>query len=549
MSSRPRPIALLLLYSALVVWLTWPLATRLGTALPEAAPGTHLEPPLLAWTLATEARGLTGGGFGDAPIYHPASHALFLGETAFGALPLFLPPYLLGGNPTLALNLTFLALLAITACAVHVVVHRWTRSGLAGAVAASALLTSRWFIEGTAATPHAAALMYLPGIMLLAATPRPTGRTAFALVALVVAQGACGVDLAVTVVVLLALLAAGHLAWPTTRARGVQLLAVLTFALPALLLVYVGYLIGWTEYPGLLAQRFPEAAAAPTVPGIPWSAESALEPWAMAWPLVVVAGLGAIATIAAARRGSQDVLAPWRAAAFWTLAGLALSVADGGATGMPARFGAVSLVGHAVLAGLGFAACEDVLVRTLRPRWTALRRTAGWLTLGVRVGLAVVVILACRLAYLDGPPVVAEAYATVPAIGADDPLAARLARGTGPVLEVPTWRDLEDPRTPAAETRAMYRALHHHRPVLNGYRPFWPTGFLDRAQLAARLPDPEAVAMLRAQTDLATIVVHLGELTADEAARWQAATDGARSDLRLTDRLDDTLVFDVLPPA
>src|SRR5215475_2126621 len=112
MPGTPRPLALLLLYSTLVVWLTWPLASQLGTALPNPIPQAHVSAPRLGWALADESRVLTSGAsFADAGIFHPASNALFFGEVAFGALPFFLPPFLLSGNPTLALNLLFLAAL------------------------------------------------------------------------------------------------------------------------------------------------------------------------------------------------------------------------------------------------------------------------------------------------------------------------------------------------------------------------------------------------------------------------------------------------------
>src|SRR5262249_46857114 len=143
---------LLLLYGTLVVWLTWPLASQLGAALPDTTPQARVSALRLGWALAHESHALTSGAsFADAGIFHPASNGLFFGEVAFGGLPFFLPPFLLSGNPTLALNVLFLAALAVTACVVHVVVQRWTRSGLAGGVAAWTLLTSRWLVWSAAA--------------------------------------------------------------------------------------------------------------------------------------------------------------------------------------------------------------------------------------------------------------------------------------------------------------------------------------------------------------------------------------------------------------
>src|SRR5262249_26138733 len=382
--------------------------------------------------------------------------------------------------------------------------------GVGGGGGGGAGLTSRWLVWSAAATPNAAVLMYLPAIMLLVAAPRPA-ETTFALVALVVAQGASGLDMAVSVLVLLALLALLRLLRPGVRGRGLPLFAILTLAVPALVLLNVGYAVVWTENPRLLEQHFPHVADAMPL-ALPWSPEAADLPWAIPWPVVVVAGVGAIIAIFSARRSPTDVLAPWRSAAFWTIGGLLLSGVDGGALGVQARFGAVSLVGHAMLAGLGFARCEDLLIRTLRPRWTALRRAAGWLGLGLGVGLAAVVVYGCPSVYVDSPRGLDDAYPTAPPPAAADPLLPLLAQGSGPVLELPTWRDLDDPATPASEVSAMYRAIYHGRPLLNGYGSFWPAGFLDRVHLAARLPDAEALALLRTRADLATIVVHTGAM-------------------------------------
>src|SRR5262249_33611272 len=157
--------------------------------------------------------------------------------------------------------------------------------------------------------------------------PRPADAT-FALVALVVAQGASGLDMAVSVLGLLALLALLRFLRPGLPGRGLPLLALLLFAVPALVLLNGGYAIAWTENPHLLEQRFPHVADVMPL-ALPWSPDAADLPWAMPWPVVVVAGVGAIIAIFAARRSPTDILAPWRSAAFWTIGGLLLSGADG----------------------------------------------------------------------------------------------------------------------------------------------------------------------------------------------------------------------------
>src|SRR5262249_50079750 len=125
----------------------------------------------------------------NANIYHPTPHALFYGPTGFGALPLFAPVYLTTANPTLATNVLLLGGVALTATAIHMVAARWTGSALAGLVAASTLLTTRWMLwEWIPTAPHAAVLFYFPSIILLASDPGPRRRTLVALAVLAALQ-------------------------------------------------------------------------------------------------------------------------------------------------------------------------------------------------------------------------------------------------------------------------------------------------------------------------------------------------------------------------
>ena len=66
----------------------------------------------------------------------------------------------------------------------------------------------------------------------------------------------------------------------------------------------------------------------------------------------------------------------------------------------------------------------------------------------------------------------------------------------------------------------MYRSIRHWRPLLNGYSSYYPAGFPERMELAYRLPDADALAALRRETGLRTIIVHLNDLQPTERARW-----------------------------
>ena len=231
------------MYLSLVVWLGWPLPARLGTHLPRTTFSSDFDTLYTTWALAWETHAVTTdpARLIDANIYHPAAAALLYGPTAFGALPFFAPVFLATANPVLAINVTLLLALGLTALGAHLVVARWTGSEPAGFVAGAVFLTNRWMWQWAPAAPQFAVLVYLPWIMYLAAAP--TGwRATWALLALVALQTlAEPVYLAPAVLGPLAVLATGRIASPGARAAGVRLLAVTIMAAALLAPLYVGY--------------------------------------------------------------------------------------------------------------------------------------------------------------------------------------------------------------------------------------------------------------------------------------------------------------------
>src|SRR5262245_24670064 len=130
LASLARVLGLLAVYVALTVWRTWPLATRLTTHVPDAS----FDALFPLWALAYETHALTTGPlrFPDANIYHPAPGTAFYGPTTLGTVPLFAPTFLLTGNPFLAINLTIIGAIALSALGLHLVVRRMTGSHLGG---------------------------------------------------------------------------------------------------------------------------------------------------------------------------------------------------------------------------------------------------------------------------------------------------------------------------------------------------------------------------------------------------------------------------------
>jgi hypothetical protein len=198
---------------------------------------------------------------------------------------------------------------------------------------------------------------------------------------------------------------------------------------------------------------------------------------------------------------------------------------------MPERLGIAGLMGLALLAGLAFAA---LVGRGMGPvsRWSiALLLAAAMLA---RVPANPFVDARSRATLLYWP------YRLTPAIDGDSPMVAQMRAAGGPVVELPAGLN------PWRHTAAMYRAIFHGQPLLNGYGSYWPAGWSERMALADRLPDLDALAALRRETLLAMVLVHTGGVAADRRARWLQLAEGAPGGaFRLVSRDGAALLFAV----
>ncbi len=558
-------LAALAVHAALVVWLTWPLGAHLTTHLPDVNPACEFDTLYMGWALAHESHTLATAParLPDANIYHPTPDALFYGDTGFGALPYFLPTYLLSGNPTLALNLVLLSCFTLTAWTLHLVTVRWTGVHLAGFLAGWTFLTTRWVLWGVPSAPTYSVLQYLPLIVLLAATPARRFTSALALLPLVVLQSLTDVVyLATAVVAPLALLGLVRVARPATRRAGLYLLGVLAMSAALLVPVYAAHLSVRAANPTLAAQSL-WATSGETL-WLPRGLVSLRAPTAVppaALLLIVIGGMSLL--LGGRRAGARPAAGAWAHALFWAVVGFVISLPPAvywqrhpvplpqtllarwvpvyAILRDPIRLGVGSLIGLSLLAGLAFAECARWLPEDGRLR--VPRRLARLALAAVVAGL---MYREFSLGYgVLGMGPIPRAYEIAAAVSPASPILDVLRRPGGPLLELPP--DPRELRAPEFNARSMYRSIFHWRPLLNGYSSYWPEGFPERMALAARLPDPDALASLRRATGLELILVHLpADAAAAERGLWLPLAEGSgRDDLHLVARDGDDLLFSV----
>jgi hypothetical protein len=555
-----------------LVWLTWPLARRMTTHLPDTYLTCRFDGILPIWALVWETRTLLGAPWRilEANAYHPTPHALAYGNMGFGALPLFAPVFLVSGNPVLALNATFLAGVALTAWGCGEVTARLTRSHAAAVVAAATFLTTPFvFWSWVPTAPFYAALVYMPWILLLAAGRLDRPHHVAILGALIGLQ--CATDpvyVAPGVLLTVAAVAAVRLRRPPTRPAGRRLAQALVVgvALVGPIVAAHGMIrLGDPSFSArsvwnIAAQTNRDALRPYLVGGvpqspldIPWWSRGNGGPLGIPHASLLLLAVGAI--VARGRRLPLGVRRAWMHGMLWTIVAVVISVPSvrlAGRVVIPSplwvaagrwatslaetvrwtpRLGAGGLVGASVAAGAAFA----TLLGALRDRGHGRRMTGAF------------TVAALALVCLERSPLVARGpYPTRLAPDGTDPMTRMLRAGTGPLLEIPA-PDAGLAVIPQAA--AMYRSIHHRRPVLNGYASYFPAGFRERMALAERLPDPDAVGALEADTGLTQILVHDGP-GLPQAAAWRAIADGARHPrLRLAARTPAELLFDVVPSA
>jgi hypothetical protein len=116
--------------------------------------------------------------------------------------------------------------------------------------------------------------------------------------------------------------------------------------------------------------------------------------------------------------------------------------------------------------------------------------------------------------------------------------------GAGAVLEIPGQSTLQDVGGNLRNGRYMVASTTHWRPLLNGWTAYPPPSAGFFAAAIRDLPSPVALAALVDASDLEWIIVHRGDLTARERARWSGELPG----LERIERFGDDEVFRVTQP-
>jgi hypothetical protein len=127
---RREAVTVFLLYAALTILFTWPLARGLT----RDVPGDFGDPLLNAWILAWDTSHL-GRGWWNANIYYPHPLALAYSEHLLPQALAIWPVQAIANNPLLSYNVAFLATFVLSGLGMYLLVREMTNSRAAAFVA------------------------------------------------------------------------------------------------------------------------------------------------------------------------------------------------------------------------------------------------------------------------------------------------------------------------------------------------------------------------------------------------------------------------------
>ena len=543
-SRTRRASAVAVLFVALTVFLTYPLAFRAGSAVIGADPDTEL----FIWTLAWDTHAFTTRPLAifDANIFYPYADTLAYSENLIGSGLVAAPVLWMTGNPVLALNLV--TLLSIVLCGVGAfVLARRVGAGYPAAIVAGvvfAFAPSRFF---RISQLHLTAVQWIPFTLASLHAYFDTGRARdlrlaavfFSLQALTSGHGAVFLIVA-TLAFLAYRLAIGDSLDLARRARDLGWIGILAL-LPAVLVV-LPYRDVQAEM-GLRRGLENWAPAAQSFLASPTHVQTWLISLVPGWRInerasaILFPGFLPVllACLAFLRRPSKTTTGRDPAIFYALLTLIALLLVSGPPFGMwplvywlpgmnfirvPSRFMILATLGIAVLAGLGFDRAATLFSRR-------------------RQGLVAVIAISLLVIEFTAIPFGLDPYQL------KHPAADRWLDGQPKpfsVAEVPVVLNER------YQTAYMLHSTAHWQRTVHGYSGMRPPLHEQLYRELTRFPDEDSLESL-AELHVTYVVVHIGEYAPGE---WPAVEERLRQYdawLKLEYQDRDARVYSVRDPA
>jgi hypothetical protein len=569
-----RLAGLTLVYAALAILFTWPLATQLGTAIV-----SPLDPLDSVWRVAEGQYQLLHhpSALLDANIFYPYRNSYLFDELLLGAVLLTLPLHLFTANPILIYNIAILGTFILSGLGMHALA-RHLGCGTPGALAAGAAYAFAPFHLDH--LPHLGLLsgQYFPLIILLLdrlfAAPR--WREALALALLLALQALSAQYYALYLILVVGGFVAVRLVQLAVRrqfpGRGVWLRLIVAGAIAGILVlpVAVAYRSVQGEfsfersldenvlYSANLASFFTvdERNRVWGQATAPLREQGRYTPERNAFPGALVLFLAALGLLSAWRRRLVVYLVLLGLAAALLMLGPTLQITGDPATRiwmrMPYGFLYVHLPGFDsmrvparfnILYGLVLAALAGVGLTWLLARvgvWRA--RLSGVAGRALPLGLAALLIAGIVAESLTLP------YTLMPLpTAATMPPAYRwlAARPNAVLAEVPLLISKER-GAELLNNQYQYFSFYHQRPTVNGSGNVAPKGY---QALYYELRDgttPHALSILQG-LGVTQLIVHYDQLTPASAAKTRATLGAATDQVHEAATFDQDVVYALTP--
>lgn len=512
-----RVLGVVLIYAAVTVWVTWPLAPHAGAHLfaPQQGWITTLyqgDLLLIIWiqrwvmhALATNPLHLL-----DANTFHPVPGVLVRSEFLFGSLVIFAPLYWLTGNPVLAQNGCALASFVLSGGFMHWLLRRWTASTAAAFVGGLAFAFATWRSPEGLGRAHLLQTQYLPLVLLGLEHAARTGwlRPALITAAVIVLQAMCSSYAGYHVFLLAGAYGAADLITRSGERRRRAFRGLAVAVLPALAVAVT------VALPYLRAKSSGEMPDA----NLPLRLHpDVIGDWIGVGTTLLA--IGALPFLIFARRDRPRtirlVTLLLTAGGAWVLArgaspiggvlevySFLKSVVPGMAhIRAPERFGILASFGASALAAFAIAGGLSAL------------RTVGW-GRWARPAVIAAAVAAVLYPITRNPRAVPLAVPTGDQVPRVYSWLADHGKG-GPLLELPVNTP---PSAVLTAGFVQYFSTYHWLPILNGHTGYVPPQYPLIANLASQLPSAPALQMLVDCTGVRWILDHAASL--EKSTAW-----------------------------